>query len=97
VTAAFDASIVVRSGEGTKLLARLYVDVSESFASLNYLIDDSSKTVVYEILSNELIAPVGNAEIWGDEQQCLFRQINLKALLSLKEFIELTDVGFKDL
>jgi hypothetical protein len=63
VTAAFNASIVVRSGEGTKLLTKLYVDVSESFASLNCLIDDSSKTVVYEILNNELIALVSNAEI----------------------------------
>jgi hypothetical protein len=42
---------------------RLYIDVSESFASLNYLIDDSSKTVIYEIFSNELIALVNNAEI----------------------------------
>ena len=63
MTAAFDASIIVRSGEGTKLLTRLYVDVNESFASLNYLIDDSSKTVVYEIFNNELIILVNNAEI----------------------------------
>jgi predicted GH43/DUF377 family glycosyl hydrolase len=63
VTAAFNASIVVRSGEETKLFIRLYVDVSKSFASLNYLIDDSSKTIVYEILSNKLITLVNNAEI----------------------------------
>jgi len=63
MTAAFDASIIVRSGEGTKLLTRLYVDVNESFASLNYLINDSSKTVVYKILSNKLITLVNNAEI----------------------------------
>ena len=61
--AAFDTSIIVRSGEGTKLLARLYVDISKSFASLNYLIDNSSKTVVYKILSNKLIALVNNAKI----------------------------------
>ena len=63
MTAAFDASIVIKSGERTKLLTRLYVDVSESFAFLNCLIDDSSKTVVYKILNNELIIPVNNAEI----------------------------------
>jgi hypothetical protein len=59
----FNASIVVKSSKGTKLLIRLYVDVSKSFASLNYLIDDNSKTVVYKILSNKLIALVNNAEI----------------------------------
>ena len=63
MTAAFDANIVVRSGKRIKLLTRLYVDVSKSFASLNYLIDDSSKTVVYEIFNNELITLVNNAEI----------------------------------
>jgi hypothetical protein len=63
VTTAFDVSIVIKSGKGTKLLARLYVDVSKSFASLNYLIDNSSKTVVYKILSNKLITLVSNAEI----------------------------------
>jgi hypothetical protein len=63
VTATFDASIVVKSSEETKLFTRLYVDVNKSFASLNCLIDDSSKTVVYEILSNKLITLVNNAEI----------------------------------
>jgi hypothetical protein len=63
ITAAFNVSIIIRSGEGTKLFIRLYVDVNKSFASLNYLINDSSKTVVYEILSNELIVLVNNAEI----------------------------------
>jgi hypothetical protein len=63
MTTAFDANIIVRSGERTKLLTRLYVDVNESFTFLNYLIDDSSKTVVYEIFNNELITLVNNAEI----------------------------------
>jgi hypothetical protein len=61
--AAFDVSIIIKSSKGTKLLIRLYININKSFASLNYLINNSLKTIVYKILNNKLIALVNNAEI----------------------------------